>query len=146
MSGFTGRLAVSCLAACGALAITASPAAASSKQDFDVCAYTCSSNSGFTYGTITWYNRTAGITGSVWDNGYKDVPTVAYFEAYAGSVKIDSETRTANTDTDLGAVRGFNFTIGDTNLVGGIDRIKITACEVYSATQRLCSASVNYNK
>lgn len=36
--------------------------------------------------------------------------------------------------------------IGDTDLVGGIDRIKITACEVHTETRRDCSAPVNYFK
>ena len=51
----------------------------------------------YTYGTITWYNRTAGVTGQVIDGTTNpDDYTVAIFEAFAGATKIDSESRTAN--------------------------------------------------
>ncbi|MFJ8113166.1 hypothetical protein [Streptomyces sp. NPDC096132] len=87
-------------------------------------------------GTITWYNRTAGMQGYVQDFLYGH-STTAVFEAFAGSVKIDSETRTANNESDLGYFRHFDFTIGDTDLVGGIDRVKITVCHDYGTSQQV---------
>lgn len=57
-------------------------------------------------------------------------------------MKIASETRTVAN----GLSRGFNFTIGDTDLVGGIDRIKITVCTLDDGVPAHCSAPVNYMK
>lgn len=79
-----------------------------------------------TEGWFTWYNRTTGVQGHVVDVGRGS--TTAIFEAYAGTRKIDSTTRTADDQSSLTGDRSFNFTIGDTNLVGGIDRIKVTVC------------------
>lgn len=76
----------------------------------------------FTEGGITWFNRTAGVQGQVVDTADPG-STTAIFEAFAGATKIDTETRTINNDE-----RPFNFTIGDTDLVGGINRIKVTVC------------------
>lgn len=102
-------------------------------------------NIGYTNGTITWYNRTAMVRGSVIDREDFYGRAVAYFEAYDGSTKIESTTRTADYTGDLGAVRDFNFTIGDTDRVGGIDRIKITVCQEIG-TFKSCSSPENYSK
>ncbi|GKQ34693.1 hypothetical protein [Streptomyces sp. A012304] len=102
-------------------------------------------NIGYTNGTITWYNRTAMVRGTVIDEVDFYGSAVAYFEAYAGSTKIESTTRTADYYGALGAVRDFNFTIGDTDLVGGIDRIKITVCQEVG-TFKSCSSPENYSK
>jgi hypothetical protein len=48
------------------------------------------------------------------------------FEAFAGSTKIDSQTRTANKDGSTGWFRTYGLSIGDPDLRSGIDRIKIT--------------------
>ncbi|MFF4274270.1 hypothetical protein [Streptomyces sp. NPDC001536] len=72
--------------------------------------------------------------------------TQVIFEAFAGSTKIDSGTRTADDYTDLGIVRDYNFTIGDTELPGGIDRIKITVCHVLGTYLYDCSSPVNKSK
>ncbi|BCL14888.1 hypothetical protein [Micromonospora sagamiensis] len=119
------------------------PASAAADDYFYVCGgqfETC--GGGSTEGTIVWYNRTAGITGGVSDSGPGS--TTAIFEAFAGSTKIESQTRTADDETSLGAYRGFNFTIGDSDLVGGIDRIKITVCFNYPDGPLDCSP--NYNE
>ncbi|MBT2676733.1 hypothetical protein J7E95_39320 [Streptomyces sp. ISL-14] len=48
---------------------------------------------------------------------------------------------------DLGAIRDFNFTIGDTDLVGGIDRIKVTLCTQYSdSDEPVCSSPENHSR
>jgi hypothetical protein len=94
---------------------------------------------GVTSGTITWFNRTARVTGSV-QKGVFVTTTTAVFEAFAGSTKIESQTRTVNGSFPDG-IRGFDFVIGDTNLVGGINRIKITI-----SNQGVNGVSVNFNK
>lgn len=142
MSRFTKRLAVGFVGACGALAMVAAPAMAYPTEHFNVCNPYCDPDTeeGFVDGYITWYNRTAGVTGGVESYFEDGWPTTAYFDAYAGSVKIDSTHRTAANGTR----RGFNFTIGDTNLPGGINRIKITVCTLKNGVQDDCSAPVNY--
>jgi len=95
----------------------------------------------FTEGSFTWYNRTANVQGHVVDLGWGS--TTAIFEAYAGDRKIDSETRTANDTTDLTWNRSFNFTIGDTDLVGGINLIKVTVCKNMTGF-RPCGTSKYY--
>ena len=81
----------------------ATPASAADYRtsEFFVCGPWCFSGNvevcDYTYGTITWYNRTAGVTGQVIDGTTNpDDYTVAIFEAFAGATKIDSESRTAN--------------------------------------------------
>ena len=88
---------------------------------------------------IVWYNRTAGLSGSVFNSGAPDV-TQAVFQAFAGGTLVDSEPRT-DTNADS-APRGFGFTIGDPNLVGGIDRIRVTVC-VYAPT-KTCGPQFNF--
>jgi hypothetical protein len=130
--------------ACGIAAATTAPAqAAYPTDDFFLCITdTCA---GSTEGTITWYNRTANVLGDVYD--FEDsYGTTAIFEAFAGSVKVDSTTRTANEDTELGWRRHFNFTIGDPDRVGGIDRIKITLCRDYGGAHQACSSPENYSR
>ncbi|MGW1564307.1 hypothetical protein ACWCQ1_48890 [Streptomyces sp. NPDC002144] len=142
--GIVGKVAEGFLMACGIAAATAVPAqAAYPMEDFVICSP--DDCDGATEGTITWYNRTANLLGDVYDFG-GTYGTTAIFEAFAGSVKIDSETRTANEDSDLGFDRHFNFTIGDTDLVGGIDRIKITLCRDYGGPHQLCARPVNYSR
>ncbi|MFM9615533.1 hypothetical protein [Streptomyces sp. V2] len=142
MSRLVRKAAVGLLAVCGAVGLANAPASAA---DYPTDHFVVGNDSGRTYGDITWYNRTANITGTVADHtsgGY----TTAYFEAFAGSTKIDSVTRSANDESDLGEWRGFNFTIGDTDLTGGIDRIKVTVCRHYSSGSDVCSAPENYSK
>ena len=121
----------------------ATPAHAASTDAFSVCYNRdACSRDGETSGLITWHNRTATVTGSVIDGGDDELYVEAVFEAYAGSVKVDSTTRAANFNSSLGAVRSFSFTIGDTNRPGGIDRIKITVC----LAGQVCGGPENYSK
>lgn len=69
---------------------------------------------------------------------------IALFEAYAGNAKVDTETRSANDESDLGSVRTFGFTIGDPDLVGGINRIRVTVCRNYQTSSQLCGAPGQY--
>ncbi|MBM2620823.1 hypothetical protein JIG36_35520 [Actinoplanes sp. LDG1-06] len=79
-----------------------------------------------TDGHVEWGNRTAYVDGTVTDNDNLPMSSTVIFEAFAGSNKIDTQTRTANEDSSLGWSRSFAFSIGDPDLRGGIDRIKIT--------------------
>lgn len=112
----------------------------------------CSTSSyGYADGSFTWYNRTAYVSGDVHrknatfvsnpDGSIGQVQGVQVaFEAYApGGIKVDTQTRTVNPpDSSL----HYGFTIGDTNLAGGIERIKVTIC-IYSPA-RWCGAPRNY--
>jgi hypothetical protein len=107
---------------------TADPAMAANTDTFSACvpAFCNLSN---TNGTITWFNRTANVTGNVVDIGPGN--TQAIFKAFATNTQIGpTQTRTADDDTSLGSPRGFNFPIGDTNLVGGINKITVQVCSV----------------
>jgi hypothetical protein len=95
----------------------------------------------FTSGSITWHNRTATITGHVFE---LDTPgyTTAYFQAFAGSRQIGAtQTRTIN-EVD----RRFEFVIGDTNLRGGINLIHIWVCVVPDPDLRFCSRTYFFDK
>lgn len=106
---------------------------------FDYCGHA-------SQGTITWNNRTANISGWVVDGAVGGDSTTVFFEAFAGSVKIDSTTRTQNTSSTSGSFRDFNFSIGDPNLRGGIDRIKVTVCINGGGGSRSCGNPENYAK
>jgi hypothetical protein len=91
---------------------------------------------------ITWGQRTAVIAGYI-DNSYNFPPfdgsLTAYFDAFAGTTKVDSETRTVRQATINYPI---HFEIGDPNRVGGIDRIRTQIC-VQSPTTRTCSDQWN---
>ncbi|MFE9439683.1 hypothetical protein ACFYO2_11825 [Streptomyces sp. NPDC006602] len=144
MSRITRKVVVGLIAACGALGAAVAPATAAdyAPDEFIVLG----EPNGHTKGAITWYNRTANIQGYVLDISDGGRSTRAIFEAFAGSTKIDSETRTTNNESDLGSKRSFNFTIGDTDLADGIDRIKITVCQQPPASGDGCSSPENYSK
>lgn len=89
-------------------------------QDIDPV---CSHGTGTGY--IKWSNRSALIKGEVWDDDFDTHTwTTVYFEAYAGATKVDSDTRTAHSETR----RYGEFALGDPDRVGGFDRVKITVC------------------
>jgi hypothetical protein len=97
--------------------------------------YECSDNcDGFARGGVVWGNRTAQIQGSV--QSYRDTTTV-YFDAFAGSTKVDSETRSSS-----GPEVSYNFTIGDPDLPGGVDRIRVQVCTPLGA-DRGCGVQFN---
>jgi hypothetical protein len=80
-------------------------------------------------GDIAWLNRTATISGWV-GHGALDATWSAtvVFDAFAGTTKVDTQTRTVRPpDRTL----NYGFTIGDPNLVGGIDRIRIQVISYY---------------
>jgi len=95
-------------------------------------------------GIITWYNRTARI------DGFLRGPQCPYlthatavFEAYAGATKIDAvSSPRARCDT-LADWNPYTFPIGDTNLRGGINRIKITVC---TDPDWVCGTPINHAK
>ena len=93
----------------------------------------------YTTGTITWLNRTATLSGWVNHPAGVDYSTTAIFDAFAGATKIDTETRTLRTPDPS---HPFSFTIGDPNLHGGIDRIRVTVCD-NETTPPFCGAQEN---
>jgi hypothetical protein len=138
-------------AAVGGVAVAASvvgvstPALAFAPDSFSVC-YSVSSrcDSGYTVGTINWLNRTAEVSGEVSDSGAGSI--TAIFEAFAASNKIDTQTRSTD-DTATGPTaspRGFTFAIGDPNLVGGINRVRITLCKNYKTASQSCTSQDNH--
>lgn len=102
---------------------------------FDLCPQYC--NWGETIGGVIWGNRTSTVQGEVW--GSANLGVTVFFEAYAGTTKIDSDTRTAGPGVDI----PYNFGIGNPDLVGGFDRLKITICVVGTTT---CSTPVNADR
>jgi hypothetical protein len=108
----------------GTVVAIQAPAWAFAVDQFDICV-TPSYRSACSSGTVSWGQRTAAISGTVIDEDVDGYTTVI-FESYAGATKIQSQTRTANDSSSLGDTRDFAFSIGDPDLVGGIDRIKIT--------------------
>jgi hypothetical protein len=122
-------------AAASANSATAGVQSAWPNDTFRVC--TVPSCYGIAVGGIVWGNRTAQVQGEVrHGSGYG---VTVYFEAYAGNVKIDSDTRTAVAFNTV----PYNFPIGDTDLVGGFDRLKIQVCH-YGPSD--CSVPVNADR
>jgi hypothetical protein len=126
-----------------ALAFAAAlPANAATSSNFSVCGPTCG---GQTYGTITWFNRTVGVNGFVFDQGPGS--TTAYFEAFAGTRKIDSDNKTADDSphNPIPNPRAISIPLGDPNLRGGVDRVKITVC-FNLPSGRSCGDPQNYSR
>ncbi|MGV9360128.1 hypothetical protein [Amycolatopsis sp. NPDC003731] len=99
---------------------TASPAATWPNDEFIVCVPVapCPAQSN---GGIVWGNRSALVQGQI--RSLSTSGTTVYFEAYAGSTKVDSDTRTARPGADV----PFDVSLS-TNVVGGFDRVKIQIC------------------
>jgi len=117
--------------------VAASPASASGTSNFYVCGPLAGCSYEATFGQIIWHNRTATVQGEAWNDGV--TTTIAVFQAYAGSTLIDSES--------VSVVEGslpINFNIGDPDLRGGINRIKITVC--YEPAPRECGNPINYSE
>lgn len=139
------RTAVCGVAVAASVAGMSAPALAYAPDNFSFC-YSAASrcDGGSTTGTITWLNRTAEVSGQVSDNGAGSI--TAIFEAFAASTKIDTQTRSAD-DTATGPTaspRGFTFAIGDPNLVGGINRVRLTLCKNYKTTSESCTSQENH--
>jgi hypothetical protein len=104
-----------------------------------------------TDGSFTWYSRVTTVAGDVWmvdpvmTGEEKPVRiTQVVFDAYQGATRVDSEARST---VFADAPKSFRFDIGDPNLPGGIDRIKITICGYYDSSERLwCNTPVNYQR
>ncbi|WP_160694188.1 hypothetical protein [Amycolatopsis sp. SID8362] len=107
--------------------------AAWANDTFSVCSVTCAE--GYAVGGIVWGNRTATVQGSV-TNYYADFTTV-YFDAFAGSTKVDSATRSSSA----GDV-SYRFDIGNPDLPGGVDRIRVQVCST-AGGDRLCGPQYN---
>lgn len=137
------------LAACIALSVAlvgtavvgqAGPAqAAYPTRNFQVNGLYDLPDNGSTDGTITWYNRTANVKGAIWSS-YTAASVTVHFDAFAGSNLIDPQTRTYGGGP-LNGYKPFNFPIGDSDLPGGINRIRITVC-----ADGVCGGQANYSK
>lgn len=77
-------------------------------------------------GTITWGQRTAWLSGNVINRNPTPGCVTVYFRAFAGSTVIDRDTRTncGGADPEDPYVP-FGFSIGDPDLVGGVNRIAV---------------------
>ncbi|MEV6282547.1 hypothetical protein [Kribbella sp. NPDC051770] len=93
----------------------------------------------FAQGTINWGNRTATITIKVGDKSSGGTTRV-FFDAFAGSTKVDSDVRSAGGVT----VTHTPFVIGDPNRPGGINRIRTQVCYFNASNQRV-SCSTQWN-
>ncbi|SNT65119.1 hypothetical protein SAMN05421812_12035 [Asanoa hainanensis] len=75
-------------------------------------------------GQISWYNRTVSVAAEVDDwTPEQWVWTYAEFAAFAGDRKISQKGIWAREGTARET-----FPLGDTNLVGGVNRIRIILC------------------
>lgn len=95
---------------------------------FKVCWSTCVV---YAEGDITWGNRTAVVSVQISAPGYN---ASVYFDAFAGTTKVDSHVSFKPGDT---------FTIGNPNLVGGINRIRTQVCVTSSDGQFGCGGQWN---
>ena len=87
-------------------------------------------SSGGTNGTFSWYNRSVGVQGQVWDWSGGSAYTTAVFAPMAGSYTLPQQTRTANN----GATTSFSFTLDGSPYSGGITYIGIGMCSSSACT------------
>ncbi len=71
--------------------------------------------SGGTNGAFSWYNRSGGVKGQVWDFAGGSASTTAIFAPYAGSYRLPEQSRAAAN----GATTSFNFTLDGSAYSGG---------------------------
>jgi hypothetical protein len=93
---------------------------------------------GYGYGTtgsFTWWNRVAEVQGEIHTfnpvltgDPNPIVTTQIVFDAMRGSTRIDSQGRTVTYNDYPNGSRSIHFNLGDPDLVGGFDRIRITRC------------------
>lgn len=146
------RKTIAVLAAGAAVAGIGQSAALASSQSpndtFDICGPTpydyhegpglpCVNRS---YGGIVWNNRTAQIQGAVTDDVDLWSTTIVFFDSFAGDTKVEGIQRRS----ERGSV-SFNFPIGDLNLVGGIDRVRIQICHYRPPTDPAGKCTRQYN-
>jgi uncharacterized membrane protein len=129
--------AVSALTTALALvAVTAPSATADSNTSqawandtYAVCSSSCML--GEASGGVIWGNRTSTVQGSV--SSYFGYLTTVYFDAFAGPTKVDSDHR------DTFGMTSYHFTIGNPDLPGGVDRIRVQVCTTFSDGTRECN-------
>ncbi|MFC5264072.1 hypothetical protein ACFPJ1_18335 [Kribbella qitaiheensis] len=81
------------------------------------------------------------MRGEVVSSGYgAGAVLTLHVDAFAGTTKIDSTTRSAIGDND---VTPYGFFIGDPNLAGGINRIRTQVCLYRPNYAPLCSKQWN---
>ena len=113
-------------------------------------------NEGFAVGSITWYNRTASVSGVLTAadqpaNNPQISSSEVIIQAYAGTTRVGPTQVVYRDIRDSPAVAYGPFSMGDTNLRGGIDRIKVTVCDfVYGLTVEdgdfSCGPQTNFGK
>jgi hypothetical protein len=110
-------------------------------QDYYACPLAgCASD--YANGTITWYNRTAGISGYVRQAANSGLVTQVNIDAFQGSTLIEHQARTVQ---EANYELGYGFVIGDPNLGGGIDRIRVTVCLIFlNPTDKVCGTPMHY--
>ncbi|MFC0625418.1 hypothetical protein [Kribbella deserti] len=123
--GNSVRRAVATAATAVVVAVTGgqSPASATAQWDFDwfrVCVDQAASMC--VAGHIEWGNRTSKVAADITNNVAGGIATVRW-DAFANSTKIDSATSTVPART-----AEVNFTLGDPDLPGGVNRIRIQIC------------------
>lgn len=65
-----------------------------------------------------------------------------FFDAFAGSTKVDGDSRTAK-ESGIGYL-DFHFPIGDSSLPGGVDRIRVQVCSTdINGNPTACSTQFN---
>jgi hypothetical protein len=99
-----------------ALALLAAPTAAAAEPESHFS--DTWTNRGSLVGDLTWYNRSVGVNGSVYDYETAGSTTVQ-FEFYQASTKLDVQTRTASN-----GAKGFGWT--EPGPSGGFTRVDIT--------------------
>lgn len=135
------RRALYIAAAAGAALLgTATPASAAYPTTFfDACGPVTDCNPSAS-GDITWYNRTAYVDGGIYN--YSGQHGWAVLTAYKGSTKVN----TLITEVDVNDYAVIEGNLGDTNLVGGIDRIKVAICVGPTVDNLTCGTIVNSYK
>jgi hypothetical protein len=141
-AGWFRRAAVAALVMISVVGGLPGPArAAWPTTPFEVCwdSTLCAS---YAEGDIAWYNRTAGIAGTLVGPAPDPEWLIvrARFDAYKGTKKIDEDW----VDSAIPYSHWSRFVIGDTNLVGGINRIKITVCVLWPDIGWTCGSPKNY--
>jgi hypothetical protein len=120
------RTTVAVLVAVGLLA-AGGPASAGAARaaDYPVStfAFLDPDQTGDSAGSITWYNRSVGIQGHVYDRVPDGKNVTVYFDFFQGNVWLGIQTRSA---PDAGDLRSFNFTQNGPQ--GGITLIIIRVC------------------
>lgn len=120
-----------------ALALGGTPGQAEDPDHFEACGgpsgWAC--NESWSNGAISWSNRTAIVYAAVVCDTTSYSTTVS-FDGYAGSNLIDRVTRTSREN----CLALPNIAIGDPDLPGGINIVRVTVCT--NSAPRRCGATV----